>query len=106
MSGNISRKIVDLKIMEAKEKNSPLTRMHSSRMRTAGFSTVIGGGGEVVSVTENAMDRQTFVKILPCPKLRLQAVINGILVVNNIQELAAIYCRCKKARVEKYTIKH
>ena len=31
--------------MEAKEKNSPLTRMHSSRMRTAGFSTVIGGGG-------------------------------------------------------------
>ena len=52
------------------------------------------------------VERKMFVKILPCPKLSLRAVINGILVVSNIQELAAIYCRCKKAQVEGYTIKH
>ena len=55
--------------------------MHSNRMRTTRFISRLslsGGGGlpSGVSVTYPPVDRQTPVKILPCPKLRLLAIIS------------------------------
>ena len=84
-----------------------ITRMHSSRMRTARSSSRRGEGGlhQAPSRTMHlrdhappwtmhprspvpgtpreqappAVDRHTSVNILPCPKLRLRAVINGVM---------------------------
>ena len=65
--------------------------MHSSRMRTARLLAVSGGGGlhpggsasmgglprgEVGQTPLPPVDRQTPVKTLPCPKLRLRVVKN------------------------------
>ena len=59
------------------------TRMHSSRMRTARSSSRQGGGGfppgtpgtRPPRTSPPLVDRHTPVNILPCPKLRLRAVI-------------------------------
>ena len=54
------------------------TRMHSSRVRTVRFSGCLFGGGGVCPgclLQPPPVDRQMPVKILPCPKLRLQVVI-------------------------------
>ena len=57
--------------------------MHSGSMRTA-RSLPYGGflsGGVSVRKTLYPLDRQTPVKILPCPKLRLRAVKSVVMVL-------------------------
>ena len=85
-------------ISEGQFPETKQTRMHSSRMRTARsltYSVVSDGGGGWwgwggwwwsaqppldADPTHCGQEWHTLVKILPCPKLRLRAVIN--------------YCRC------------
>ena len=50
------------------------TRKHSSRMKRRLFSDSGGGVPPDTPPTETPLDRQTPVKTLPCPKLRLRTV--------------------------------
>ena len=72
-------------------KKMAATRMHSSRMRTARSSGHPGGVATRHPPLEQAsprsrhppgagtpVDRHMPVNILPCPKLRLRAVISGV----------------------------